>query len=652
MSDSLDQRPGNGRRRLQTEPVQVHIPELDYSTMSADDGIMAIKRANPQLSFAEAEEAYKGLNVVKEEPILQPPTFEEEPLPESLQTELTGHPVIAEVVERKEVVVEERKPEPVWVAEKTREEYVPPAPEPQAPAADHEPEATPAVKEKASTDRINFGDQPVHEEFSELEEDSEAAIMASFRTLIGLCQDPNLVGNDLKKFFSSIPTSKDGRLLFKSEEQRDLYERLRRALNMTPPRLQNNLQAFDVALSRDDTAWEQRVQLPGMNKPVGLISTRLNQQTGAIAALRRRRKSGIPNWVWLPATGIFVGFRAPLEREICDFDIELALETAKIGMQTYGLMLSASSGVYLSHMIEFALRFVTDCSLDCEGNDMKTVLMDTIDIADYWLLLIGVMQAKFPGGLPWTLICGHEGCGHQEDVRLNLARCIRMGTSLYTDIQRNLWALQRGKDDATITRADQRKFVEEHIKDPSAIFEQDGIIVKFGRSTLGKFFDNTERWIEETNAATTSALAEKGTEREREDHLRLTAEARRLTRYAHMVESITVMEEIYDGEESHEEPIVEKDYDKIVQMLEELSSDRKYVANFEGAIATYNDRSRLAVFGYMGQRCPACGKADEGEKEGVYRGIVTISPDRVFFELSRVVFEIQRFMRDQFGVTG
>ncbi|EBZ0546750.1 hypothetical protein D6396_10200 [Salmonella enterica subsp. enterica serovar Agona] len=652
MSDSLDQRPGNGRRRLQTEPVQVHIPELDYSTMSADDGIMAIKRANPQLSFAEAEEAYKGLNVVKEEPILQPPTFEEEPLPESLQTELTGQPVIAEVVERKEVVVEERKPEPVLVAEKTREEYVPPSPEPHAPAADHEPEATPAVKEKASTDRINFGDQTVHEEFSELEEDSEASVMASFGTLIGLCQDPNLVGNDLKKFFSSIPKSKDGRMLFKSEEQRDLYERLYRALNMSPPRLQNNLQAFDVALSRDDTAWEQRVQLPGMNKPVGLISTRLNQQTGAIAALRRRRKSGIPNWVWLPATGIFVGFRAPLEREICDFDIELALETAKIGMQTYGLMLSASSGVYLSHMIEFALRFVTDCSLDCEGNDMKTVLMDTIDIADYWLLLIGVMQAKFPGGLPWTLICGHEGCGHQEDVRLNLARCIRMGTSLYTDIQRNLWALQRGKDDATITRADQRKFVEEHIKDPSAIFEQDGIIVKFGRSTLGKFFDNTERWIEETNAATTSALAEKGTEREREDHLRLTAEARRLTRYAHMVESITVMEEIYDGEESHEEPIVEKDYDKIVQMLEELSSDRKYVANFEGAIATYNDRSRLAVFGYMGQRCPACGKADEGEKEGVYRGIVTISPDRVFFELSRVVFEIQRFMRDQFGVTG
>ncbi|EBU7220800.1 hypothetical protein DKV14_23665, partial [Salmonella enterica subsp. enterica serovar Napoli] len=186
--------------------------------------------------------------------------FEEEPLPESLQTELTGQPVIAEVVERKEVVVEERKPEPVLVAEKTREEYVPPAPEPHAPAADHEPEATPAVKEKASTDRINFGDQPVHEEFSELEEDSEASVMASFGTLIGLCQDPNLVGNDLKKFFSSIPKSKDGRMLFKSEEQRDLYERLYRALNMSPPRLQNNLQAFDVALSRDDTAWEQRVQ--------------------------------------------------------------------------------------------------------------------------------------------------------------------------------------------------------------------------------------------------------------------------------------------------------------------------------------------------------------------------------------------------------
>lgn len=652
MSDTLDQRPGNGRRRVQEDTPHVVVPDVDLSTMSADDGIMAIKRSNPHFSFAQAEEMYHNLVKAKpaEEPVLPKPVYEEEPAPVVTITE--PEPVVVEpVIQQPDPAPATDKPAPV-VEKKAEEPYVPQAIEGSQIAADHEPEASPAVKEQPAEHHVNFGTQAPHEEISELPEDDPGRVLTEFNTLIGLREDPNLIGSELKKFFSSVPRGNDGRLLFKSEEQRDLYERLYRALNMMPPRLQNQQQAFDGALSREDTAWEQRVQLPGMSKPVGFITPRNSQHTGAIAALRRRRKSGIPNWVWLPATGIFVGFRAPLEREICDFDIQLTLETAKIGMQTYGLMLSASSGIYLSHMVEFALRFVTDCTLDCEGNDMKTVLLDTIDLADYWLLLIGVMQAKYPGGLPWTLICGHEGCGYQEDIRLNLARCIRMGTSLYTDMQRSLWAQQRGKEDVTISRLEQRKFVEEHLKDPSATFVSDGITVKFGRSTLGKFFDNTERWVEENNTASTSALAEKGTEREREDHLRLITEARRLTRYAYMVESITVTEEVLQDDEIREVSTTETDTDKIIQILEELSSDRHYVYEFEAAAANYNERSRLAVFGYMGQKCPSCGKTHEGEKEGTYRGIVTISPDRVFFELSRVVSEIQRYLRDQYAVIG
>lgn len=119
-----------------------------------------------------------------------------------------------------------------------------------------------------------------------------------------------------------------------------------------------------------------------------------------------------------------------------------------------------------------------------------------------------------------------------------------------------------------------------------------------------------------------------------------------------MVESITVTEEVMQDDEIREVSTTETDTDKIIQILEELSSDRHYVYDFEAAAATYNERSRLAVFGYMGQKCPSCGKTHEGEKEGTYRGIVTISPDRVFFELSRVVSEIQRYLRDQYAVIG
>lgn len=135
--------------------------------------------------------------------------------------------------------------------------------------------------------------------------------------------------------------------------------------------------------------------------------------------------------------------------------------------------------------------------------------------------------------------------------------------------------------------------------------------------------------------------------------MRLTAEARRLTRYAHMVKSITVNEQREVNGEMQVIPQTETDTAKIVEMLEELSSDRIYVGQFENAIAEYNERTRLAVFGYMGKRCPACGKT-HGEKDGLYRGIVTISPDRVFRALSSGVRDseilagsIRRYWLDQ-----
>jgi len=705
MSEPLDQRPSNARRPNPSQPEvsqdtqELVLPPAErIQQMDSEDAVFLIKKSNPGFSFARAEQVYQehyALHLQVEEPVLQRPVFQqEEPpappssaqparheevnpihalkekeLPPALATQPGGSNTTIFVEPKPEAAPEPvpRSPEPTIVHQHVHQSapeqketqpvdakpFTPHAPEKQEVRPDHEKNAAPQVKSTESEREVNFGNQPYQPEMAELPQDDRDAILTGLRRLVGPMQDPNLIGKDLQRFFSSVKRSPDdGRLLFESEEQQQRYSLIYAALNMTPPTLHNTAQAFDMALSRDDTPWEQRVRLPGFEKPAGLISPRDNMHSGPIAALRRRRKTGIPNSVWLPATGIYVGFRAPNEREFCDFDMQLTLETATIGMQTYGLMLSSSSGVYIRHMVEFALGFVTECTLDCEGNDMKTVLLDKIDIADYWLVILGPIQAKFPAGLPWTLVCGHDGCGHQQDVKLNIARCIRMGTSLYTDLQRNLWAHQRGVDDYTITQAQQAEFVNQHLKDPSAVFERDGVTVTFGRCTLGDFFDHTETWMSDINASTTAALSSNGTEREKENHMRLTAETRRLTRYAHLVESITVVEERTVDGETVQTTETERDYAKIVKMLEELSPDRLYVAEFEAAIANYNERSRLAVFGYMGQKCSQCGGDHGGEKEGPYRGIVTISPDRVFFELSRVVSEIQKYLLRQYGVTG
>lgn len=689
MSEPLDQRPSNARRpnlnqpEVSQETQELVLPPAErIQTMDSEDAVMLIKKSNPGFSFARAEQVYNEHYPVQqlqvEEPVLQRPVFQQEapPTPPAAPAVSVDAPKVPEdvapVAQETTTVVEPkpepapRAPEPNIVHQHVHQSaplqketvpvdkpFTPTAPEQQVQRPDHEKNAAPQVRPGDVERQVNFGPGVYQPEMAELPEEDRDYVLTGLRRLVGPMQDPNLIGKDLQRFFSSVKRSpEDGRLLFESEEQQNRYGLIYAALNMTPPTLHNGVQAFDAALERDDTPWEQRVTLPGFDKSAGLISPRNNMHTGPIAALRRRRKTGIPNSVWLPATGIYVGFKAPNEREFCDFDMQLTLETATIGMQTYGLMLSSSSGVYIRHMVEFALQFVTECTLDCEGNDMKTVLLDKIDIADYWLVILGPIQAKFPSGLPWTLICGHDGCEHEESVKLNIARCIRMGTGLYTDLQRNLWAHQRGTDDFLISQAEQAEFVSNHLKDPSSVFEKDGVTVTFGRCSIGEFFDHTENWMADINASTTTALSANGTEREKENHMRLTAETRRLTRYAHMVESISVVEEQEIDGELVQTTQTERDYKKIVVMLEELSPDRLYVSQFEEAMALYNERSRLAVFGYMGQKCSVCGADHDGEKEGLYRGIVTISPDRVFFELSRVVSEIQKFLLRQYGVTG
>ncbi|ENZ5065050.1 hypothetical protein ACGLE7_001040 [Escherichia coli] len=656
MSEIQDQRPGNARRPNPDQPAPVAAAtqqEMILPTVpdgaNPDATIMAIKQANPDFSFARAEEVYHQ-HYHQPEPKLERPTFVDEELPEPATPVPPAPQTFSEQVQEHL----HRAPEPVVekapAVEPSPQPKAPEAVAPAQPAVKEMEDAAPKVPEQQQMREIDFGNTHLAET-AEMGEDEADRILTQSKMLIGLKQDPNIIADSLQKFLGNIKRSpKDGRLLFESPEQQQVYDDIYRALNMTPPRLQDGVPAFAGALDRGDTAWEQRVMLPD-GKASGAIAPRDNMHTGALAALRRVRKSGIPNMVWLPATGIYVGFRAPHERDLCDFDMRLTLETATIGMQTYGLMLSSSSGVYMRHMVEFALQFVTEATIDCAGNDLRTVLLDTIDLADYWLVILGPLQAKWPSGIPWTLMCGEDGCTQQEDVKLNIARCIRFGSGLFSDLQKQLWARQRGTERPVISIAEQREYIAAHQVDPSSVFEYHDVRVEFGRSTLGSFFDSTEKWIEDVNASTTAALSEFATERERESHMRLTAEARRLTRYAHMVKSITVNEQREVNGEMQVIPQTETDTAKIVEMLEELSSDRIYVGQFENAIAEYNERTRLAVFGYMGKRCPACGKT-HGEKDGLYRGIVTISPDRVFFVLSRVVSEIQKFLLDQYADIG
>ncbi|ANZ48617.1 hypothetical protein BIZ83_gp236 [Erwinia phage vB_EamM_ChrisDB] len=659
MSEQFDARPGMVRRdvpeAVDTKPTFQPLAEEMMASLSKGDAIMQMLHLNPTFSFAEASGVYDDWAAKQQAPVVEP---KKEEVQVAAPTPAAVAPVTQPIAEPVTPVAPVQAPvkqeipetirtlhthaEPVQAATTT----APVAPIAPAPLPESNDAAQPIVAESIPH-KVDFGSQPNREEIGEMGKEDPHRIYTQTDELVGTFL-PLAAEEDAARFFSSIRRNAKGQPMFASEAEANKYQVLSTVLELTPPVNANGRAVFDTALERSDTSWTQGMTLP-TGKMAGPAQDRGADAKGARAALRRRRQSGSPISLWLPSTGIYVGFRAPLEREMCDFDIRLATETATLGMQTYGLLLSSMSGVYLRHMVEHSLNFAIETTYDCQGNDIKTALIDIVDLDDYWLLILGPIMAKFPTGIPWKLVCAKDDCGHERDVKLNLARCIRMADGLFTDLHRAMNQRQRGKTNQIIGPDDYLAYRKELPHNPASVFKnpEAGLTINFGRSTVGEYLDSTDRWLEEINRAATDALSSNASDYERTNYIKLTAEVRRLTRHAHHVKSIIVEEEV-KGEIVETE---ETDPLKIVEILEDMSSDRVYVLAFENALARYNDLSRMAVLGYMGHACPAC-QTKEGEEDGPFRGIVTISPDRVFFALSRVVSEIQKVFLQQFGNIG
>lgn len=663
MSDN-DQRPISGRR----QPVDGNAPAApilpEQNTPAPEDlSVMDILERNPEWGIVQARQEFERIQALKTIPVEKPVVQQEAPV----EVQQAAKAAVIEPTASSFVSPQATVQEPVFQpVQELAAQHVHHEPKPEVQEAQPEPTRAPAqpvVVQKAEEHQAqeeqvrkpksrriepNLGKGPQRSEISELPSDDAQRIVIETGDLIGTHSDLDDAASAIGKFFQSLIRDNRGQPLFRNETEQEQYVRYQAMLSLTPPVHTTGERAFDLALSREDTEWTQHLSV-GDSK-VGLVTIE-DSGKGALAALRRRRNSGSPVSLWLPASGFYVTFNAPHERDFCDFDMRNALETAKIGVASYGLLMSASSGVYVKNMVEFALLFVSSTSLELEGNDLKTVLTNTIDKDDYWLLVIGMLIAKYPSGMPWVLMCTEENCDDQEEVRLNLARCIRLANGLFTEDQRNLMARQRGDIDSTITRAEQSDFRKQHRVDPSYQFSREGIIIEFGRCTLAEYFDTTDEWVDEINDTTTAALTDYATELDREKHMRVNAESRRLTRYLHMVKKITV-EELDDSvEPPSTKQTVSTNRDELKKMLIDLSSDRAFVVDFEAAVSRYTEMTRLAVFGYMGHRCPTCQTA-QGEQSGTFRGIVTISPDRVFFALSRVVSEIQKLFLKQYESIG
>ena len=455
---------------------------------------------------------------------------------------------------------------------------------------------------------------------------------------LGMLTSPRIRVDALNVFQHRFPKTKmvDGAVVFQSTADREYAETFTAGIGFYTPGA-----VSDRALEDKTKLWESGIV--DHNNKRHMPQSHARGGTGAQALLARIRNTGAPITLWLPATGIHVTFTAPSEADYCDYDIQQAMEISEVGRLTHGLLMNASSGIYLRSMVEFALRYAIATSYDCDGGDIAQSLLGIIRQEDYGLVLTGPTIAKFPGGIPWTLSCPDGDCKATEEVNLNLARAIRYNQYALNDTQRKFMVDNRKND--SVTDSMLVKYREEFRTPESATYVINKgthtITIMFQMTTLHKYFIKTAEWAEELNSATVDALGNRATAHEREVHIRQRNEARRLTRYAHMVKSIEV--QFSDEHETITE--LEEDETKIITMLADLTSDRELVNEFETAIRQFTIDTTHTVLGYMASKCECCSKSNaEAIENGVFTGIVPISPDKLFFVLSQQVSTVQNLL--------
>jgi len=483
-----------------------------------------------------------------------------------------------------------------------------------------------------------------NKEFSELLKNNmllEVPGLTSFRF------PPNLVQREFAKLMEGATFDPvEDRLVYVSPEQEDAAEQITLSSYNHAPIYLHGQTAQERAMKRDGVTWDQRLKLPD-NTAMSLVRSHGSQDVSSLGRLRRAKGGGVPVTLYMPTSGFYVTYRTPHEREFCDVDLQFAAETSLLGMTTYGLLMSASSGVYLRHLIDAAMGFVTATSLNVEGKDMTTSVLAALDMQDALLFILGPIIAKYPGGLPWELVCPMSDCGDSREMLLNLSRCIRPGNGLYADKQLDFIVRTRGKQ---VTQAQVQEY-QGYADTPEShqfnyTFEQGGSVkVTWGHASALEYFNHATNWIETNNTITTAAMMEHATEDLRERHLRIVADQRRLLRNIHFVKSVEIVDA--DGATS-----IETEVAKIIPLLEELSEDRLYINAFEAALANYIEDCRLFVVGYMADTCPTCKRSGGEQGDKTFRGMVPLAPDRIFFTLSRVVSGTQRQLAEVYANIG
>ncbi|MGL5648936.1 MAG: hypothetical protein ACRDDY_13895 [Clostridium sp.] len=328
-------------------------------------------------------------------------------------------------------------------------------------------------------------------------------------------------------------------------------------------------------------------------------------------------------------TGVVIHMRAALDSELINIEMQLLEDRARVGLETHGVCLTSDMGVHIGLLVDFALSLVVKTNVPHDGNIQAALRSKLRGRESIEILLAAVLTSMYPHGFPWAITCSNAGCAFREATDIFFARSQWVDKSRLTE--RCLTILHRN----TLSLPD-KEYDDYQAELPTSVgkFEFGNVTYNFALPTITDYAYATRRWLNVIEKDNTESLARIDTDAQREAYLDSQKASRAMMQYSHYVSSIDIE---YGGTVS---TIVDRD--KIEEALIRASADLELVVNFINAVSDFELMSRMTIIGHLNRTCNHCGKHLFTEEDEVWKSIVPLPVDRIFFTLTQLKTQILR----------
>ena len=275
----------------------------------------------------------------------------------------------------------------------------------------------------------------------------------------------------------------------------------------------------------------------------------------AKVAIGGGRTENLPLW----QTGIWITITPPLEADWNTLDEEILEQRKSFGWDHFGVAFSNYSVYLMEKLQNFALRFITSCSvMDADASKpdaTKTageVVREYIDYFDIPILLAYVAHASYPNGFPYVrpevLDRLEGGAGTIVPETLNLYRCVQHDFGRIDEWQINHMASRKRWSMSPESVRKYQEHVNSHRKHNEVVEINDNLHLVLDTPTMADMIKSTDMWLASMKSALAASLTVERSDGQRQESIRRHSRVATLRALAPWVSSMRI---IKDGKTSY-----------------------------------------------------------------------------------------------------